>query len=181
LAAAPFGPGAAVEVTSSGKPVSVFVARLRQGEPLPLPDTAFVKVGKTPLVLQLPPGSYQVEVQGFDVSNQGVLLEMRAEPRRLLVRPGSEGLGMAGTLMLGAGVIGIVGGLAILLSGSKGSEYNKAPVLIPMFAGGGVLLGAGLGMSIASNTAIDDQSGKPTPAPPRAALGGATLSAGFSF
>ena len=175
---APFGPGAPVQVTSSGKPVSVYVARIEQGMTLPLADSAFVKVGKTPITFQLPPGSYEIDVQGVDVSHESLFLEMKNEPRRIMVKTGSEGLGVAGTMLLGAGIIGIVGGIAILLSGSKGSDFNKAPILIPMFAGGAVFTGAGIGMNVASQTKLEDIGHE---APPVPSSRGAMLRLGFSF
>jgi hypothetical protein len=175
---APFGPGAEVQLTSSGKPVSVFVARIEQGMTMPLPDSSFVKVGTTPITIILPPGSYEIDVQGVDISHESMLFEMRGEPRHLLVRTGSEGLGTAGTLLLGAGVIGIVGGFAVLLSGSKYGDYDKKPILIPMFAGGAVLFGAGLGMTIASQTKVDDEH---PAAPMPGVLRQASVGVGFSF
>ena len=103
-------------------------------------------------------------VEGVEVSNESLLLEMRAEPRRLKVRTGSEGLGTTGTLLMAVGILGVVGATAILVSGSKApSKLDKASVLIPMYAGGAVCFGGGLAMSIAGSTKLDD-------AKPKAAL-----------
>jgi len=156
-ALAPFGPGASVEVTSEGKPVNVFVARLGPTATAAPADSDFVKLGKTPLGFQLPPGSYRIEVEGVEISNESMLFEMRSEPRRLKVRTGSEGLGTTGTLLMAVGVLGIVGATAILVSGSQApSKLDKASVLIPMYAAGAVCFGGGLAMSMAGSTKLED-------------------------
>ena len=172
---APFGPGASLLVTSSAEPLTVYVAKVDPTRAESLPDSAFVKVGRTPLSMQLPPGTYRIEVEGPGISNAGMLFEMRGEPRKLLARPGSEGLGVTGTLFTAAGVLGLVGATAILASGSKApSNFNKTSVLVPMYAAGAVLLGAGIGMSIAGSTNLEEpprpSAPPPTPAGPRALL-----------
>lgn len=162
---APFGPGAGVEVTSEGKPVNVFVARLGPTATAAAADSDFVKLGKTPLGFQLPPGTYRIEVEGVDISNEGLLFEMRGEPRRLKVRTGSEGLGTTGTLLMAVGVLGVVGATAILVSGSRApSKLDKASVLIPMYAAGAICFGGGLAMSMAGSTKLEDE--RPTSRPP---------------
>lgn len=162
---APFGPGAGVEVTSEGKPVNVFVARLGPTATAAAADSDFVKLGKTPLGFQLPPGTYRIEVEGVDISNEGLLFEMRGEPRRLKVRTGSEGLGATGTLLMAVGVLGVVGATAILVSGSRApSKLDKASVLIPMYAAGAICFGGGLAMSMAGSTKLEDE--RPTSRPP---------------
>lgn len=160
---APFGPGAPVEVVSEGKPVNVFVARLASTAEQPADDSSFVKLGKTPLSVDLPPGSYRIEVEGVDISNESLLFEMRREPRSIKVRTGSEGLSATGTLFMGIGIIGIVGATAILASGSKApSKLDKASVLIPMYAAGAVCFGGGLAMNLAGSTAVEaSPPGKP--------------------
>lgn len=130
-----------------------------------------MKVGRTPISFQLPPGTYRIEVEAPGISNNGIVLEMRGEPRRVSAHPGSEGLGTTGTLFTAVGVLGILGATAILVSGSKApSNFNKTSVLIPMYAAGAVLLGAGIGMSIAAKTDIDVPPSMPPPPPARGAL-----------
>lgn len=156
--AAPFGPGASVQISSGGEPVTVFVARRDPTSPYPPGDTDFVKIGKTPLEVMLPPGSYQIEVQGHGISHEALAFEMRGEPRRLFVSPGDEGLGVLGTLSLGIGITAVAAATAILVSGSGAPEkLDKPAIVIPMYVAGGVLLGAGIGLSIASDTDIDEQ------------------------
>jgi hypothetical protein len=173
---APFGPGAVVQVTSGGDPVTVYVARVAPGIGPPT-DGEFVKIGKTPIEFQLPPGSYQIEAEGYGISNESLLFEMRGEPRRLLVRPGSEGLGVVGTLFLGIGITAVVAATAILASGTKApAKLDKAAVVIPLYAGGVVVGGLGVAFAIASDTDIEEQKDPRTsPAPVRALGLGATL------
>lgn len=155
---APFGPGSPVEVVSEGKPVNVFVARLSPTAVQAPGDSDFVKVGKTPITLELPPGSYRIEVEGVEISNEGMLFEMRAEPRHIKVRTGSEGLGTTGTLLMGVGVLAVVGATAILVSGSKApSKLDKTAVLVPMYLGGALCFGGGLALSMAGSTKLEDQ------------------------
>jgi hypothetical protein len=171
---APFGPGAIVQVTSGGDPVTVFVARIPTGAAGPPPDTDFVKIGKTPIEFQLPPGSYQIEVQGHGVSHESMLFEMHAEPRRLLVKTGSEGLGIAGTLCLGVGITAVLAATAILISGSKSPQkLDKPAIVIPMYAAGGVLTGMGIGFQLAADTDIEQQ--KPRRSAPELSAGLAAI------
>ncbi|MBK7584576.1 MAG: hypothetical protein IPI67_30865 [Myxococcales bacterium] len=104
--AAPFGPGATVEVTSEGLAVNVFVARMSPTAVEAPADSAFIKLGKTPLAFELPPGTFRIEVEGVDIGNEAMLLEMRGDPRRLKVKTGSEGLGTTGTLLMAVGILG---------------------------------------------------------------------------
>jgi hypothetical protein len=153
---APFGPGAVVQVTSGGDPVNVYVARIPTGRSGPL-DTDFVKLGKTPIEFQLPPGSYQIDVDGHGVSHESLRFEMRTEPRRLMVDTGAEGLGIVGTLCLAVGVTAVLAATAILVSGSKSAEkLDKPAIVIPMYAAGGLLAAMGIGFQIAADTDIDE-------------------------
>lgn len=145
--------------------MTVYVARVPVGPHLAPGDADFVKLGKTPLEVQLPPGSYQIEVEGHDVSHEKLLFEMHQEPRRLLVRTGSEGMGVVGTLMLGIGITAVVGATAILVSGSKAGKLDKPAIVIPMYAAGGALTALGIGLSIAADTDIEEQKAAPVRRP----------------
>lgn len=130
-------------------------------------EAAFVKVGKAPLTLLLPPGVYRLEVEGVDVVRGSLLVTMKGEPKQLLVRTGSEGLSTTGTLFIAVGITAILGATGILLSGSSApSSLDKPKVLIPMYAAGGVLLGGGIAMSLVGSTSIDDQTPRPQKPPP---------------
>jgi hypothetical protein len=158
VVAAPFGPGAEVSVTSEGLPVNVFVARMAPTAVVPPGDGDFVKLGRTPMTFQLPPGTYRIEVEGVEISNQGLNFDMRTEPRSLEVRTGSEGLSTTGTLFMAVGVLGVLGATAILVSGSRApSKLDKASVIIPMYAAGAVCFGGGLAMTLAGGTSLEDR------------------------
>jgi hypothetical protein len=140
------------------------------------PDYAYTKIGRTPLTFQLPPGTYRIDVQGVRSSHESLLFEMRSESRRLLVKTGSEGMGVTGTLLLGVGVLGVVGATVILASGTKqADDINKTAIVVPMYIVGGLLLGAGIGLTLGSQTNIDDQKPATTP------IKGARVRFGFAF
>lgn len=135
--------------------MDVFVAKATGG---PLLDTDFVKVGKTPIQFELAPGSYQLEVEGVELSHQSLMFEMRDTPRKLLVRAGKEGMATTGTLLSAVGVTAILAASVILVSGSKApSKLDKTAVLVPMYASGAVLLGAGIGLYLGGQTRLEEQ------------------------
>jgi hypothetical protein len=157
--------------------VNVFVSRVdpATGASDPSPP---IKLGKAPITFLLPAGVYRIEVEGIDVSQGSLLLTMKSEPKHLMVRTGSEGLGSTGTLFIAVGITAILGATGILLSGGKApSGWNKSKVLIPMYATGGVLLGAGIAMSLVATTSIDDETG--TPRPPSGSARGLFLRTSF--
>jgi hypothetical protein len=141
-------------------------------------DSEFTRVGITPVTFQLPPGTYLLEAEGPDVSRGTRLLEMRDAPKRLMVDTGSEGLGTAGTLLSGIGIVAILAGTVMAVGGATGqdSDLHKTSTMIPLFAGGAAALGAGITMFVLSRTDIEDQSPGGLNAPPapaeRAFVGG---------
>jgi hypothetical protein len=156
--------------------VSVYVVKWTgKGTPL---DSDFTRVGITPVTFQLPPGTYLLEAEGPDVSRGTRLLEMRDAPKRLLINTGSEGLGTAGTLLMGIGIVAILAGTVMAVGGATGqdSDLHKTTTMIPLFAGGAAALGSGITMFLLSRTEVEDQpSGAPAPPPPsvgRAFVGG---------
>jgi hypothetical protein len=179
---APFGPGTAIHVTASGDPVTVYVARPWPDGSRPY-DTDFAKVGKTPITFALPPGTYFVEVEGFNVSRGELLLTVRDEPKRLLVRTGSESLSSTGTLLVAVGVAAALGATAVLVGGSTQSEgLETGKIAIPLYIAGGALIGIGIGLFVASNTNVEEQrSGAPSAENRGAAHRELVLGAGFSF
>jgi hypothetical protein len=143
--------------------VNVFVSRAdpATGASDPSPP---IKIGKAPITFLLPPGVYRIEVEGIEVSQGSLLVTMQGDPKHLMVRTGSDGLGSTGTLFIAVGITAILGATGILLSGGKApSGWNKSKVLIPMYAAGGVLLAAGVAMSLVASTNIDDETEKPRP------------------
>ncbi len=155
--AAPFGPGARVQFRSDGAPVQVYIAQTRPGDAL---ATDFKRVGRTPFSIELAPGRYRVEAEGVDISNGGMWFQMGPKPRRIVVQPGKEGLGLLGGLSLAVGITAIVGATAVLASGSKApSTLDKPAILIPAYAAGAVLVGAGVGLNLASTTHVEETRG----------------------
>lgn len=134
-------------------------------------------MGITPVTFQLPPGTYLLEAEGPDVSRGTRLLEMHDTPKRLLVDTGSEGLGTAGTLLMGVGVVAILTGTVMAVGGATGkeSDLKRSQVFVPLFIGGGVALGSGITMFLLSRTQVEDQPPgglTPRPAPERGFVGG---------
>jgi hypothetical protein len=161
---------------ATGKPVSVYVVKW-SSERTAL-DSDFTRVGITPVTFQLPPGIYLLEAEGPDVTRGTRLLEMRDSPRRLLVDTGSDGLGSAGTLLMGIGIVAILAGTVMAVGGATGqdSDLRKTKTMIPLFAGGAVALGSGITMFVVSRTDIEEQPPGGLNAPPapseRALVGG---------
>jgi hypothetical protein len=154
----PFGPGHPVQVTSSGDPVTVWVARPSASGERPY-DHEFEKVGRTPVTFQLPTGTWLIEVEGVETTRGDLLLEVRSEPVRLLVRTGSEGLGTTGTLLMAVGIAAALGGAVVLVGGSQSSEgqFDDPKIYVPLFIAGGVLIGTGIGLFVASRTNLEQQ------------------------
>jgi hypothetical protein len=170
----PYGPGASIEVISSGKPATLYVVKWAGG-PAPL-DAEFTRIGITPVTFQLPEGTYLLEAEGPDVTRGSKLLEMRGVPKRLVVDTGSEGLGTTGGLMMGFGSVAILAGVVMLAGGtaSRGSGLDKPAVAVPLLAGGAGLLGGGIAFYFMSRTELEDQPAERAqgvPAP-RAAIAG---------
>jgi hypothetical protein len=133
-------------------------------------DWDFTRIGITPVTFQLPEGTYLLEAEGPDVTRGSRLLEMRGLPKHLVVNTGSDGLGTAGTLMMGIGSVGILAGV-VLLAGGTASEktgLDKTATAIPLLASGAGLLGAGITFYFLSRTAVEDQ----TSVKPRGAVAG---------
>jgi hypothetical protein len=153
----PFGAGAAVSVTTPGiHQVSLYVGKAVDllGRPS---DYEFVKVGKTPITFELPPGNYWLEAESPDVTRGSLLVRMDREPKHLEVHTGSSGLGDMATLTLALGATAVLAATVILASGSSGkSSFDKGKVVIPLYIGGGVLLGSGIGLYFASRTSVMD-------------------------
>jgi len=160
----PYGPGAAVQVTST-KPVTVYVVKPLPDGSRPL-DYAFKRVGITPVTFQLPPGRYLLEVESSDTTRGGMLLDMGQSPRRLLVDAGSDSTSMTGTLLMAVGVTAIAAGIVVLVGGSTSSEGNleKAKIVIPFFAGGALVLGGGIALFVVSRTDIEEEQHAPAQA-----------------
>jgi hypothetical protein len=155
---APFGPGASVQVTSSA-PADVYVAPLAALESPDPTEYDFKALGAAPLSFQLPKGPYLLEVEGDGVTRGSLRLDMGPTPRSVRIEPGSAALGDAAALLMAVGIVGVVAGVALLAAGTKADGgFDKPAILIPMFAIGGVSLGAGIGCYFGSRTSVEDVS-----------------------
>lgn len=86
--------------------------------------------------------------------------QMGEKPRRIAVRPGKEGLSLLGGLSLAIGITAVAGATVVLASGSKApSSLDKPAILIPAYATGAVLIGAGIGLNIAATTHVEETRG----------------------
>ncbi len=152
----PFGPGAPLEVRSEDEVVTVFIAKVEGPEPHA--TSQFKRIGRTPLVVQLPVGTYAVEAEGYDVSNGSTTVEMRGAPKRIVVSPGSSGQGALGGLFLGIGILAVGGATVVLASGSQApSDFDKPAVLIPAYIVGALSVGAGIGFMVSGSTTLTEQ------------------------
>ncbi len=163
----PFGPGTRISVHSS-KLVKLYVARALPDGSRP-PDYNFTRVGTAPLDLQLPPGTYVVEVENDNVSRAGHLLHVGSRPVDLDVNPGSSGLNAVGTLSFAIGTLSVLAASVLLLSGSEvPAGIKKGKLVIPMYAAGGALVIGGLTLYLVTRTSIDERpGGVPQPVAPR--------------
>jgi hypothetical protein len=153
----PFGAGTEVSVTTPGvNQVTLFVGRAVDLLERPS-DYDFVKVGKTPVTFQLPPGNYWLEVESPDVTRGSLLLRVDQQPKHLMVHTGSSGMGDLATLTLALGATAVLAATVILASGSSAkTDFDKAKIVIPLYIGGGVLLGGGVGLYFASRTNVKE-------------------------
>ena len=152
----PFGKGAKVQITAT-KLVDVYVAKGSEDfETIELYE--FVKVGKTPITFELPPGLYTVEIEAPGVTRGSKTLEMNQDSRQLMGDTGSAELGVVGSISLALGVTAILTGVVTLAAFSDKPDLKsrETKIAIPLFAGGAVLTGAGIGMFIASRTTLEE-------------------------
>jgi hypothetical protein len=178
---APFGPGTPVLVTSSKQLVTVYVAREpAEGQAPSVYD--FVKTGRTPLTIQLPPGSYYLDAEADGVTRGGLLLRVGTHRRYVQIHTGSSSMSGLSTLTLAVGAACVLAATVILVSVSSGpSALKKSKFTIPLYASGGALLAGGVALYFASRTNIDDvTSENPALRPastgrPSALLGGVRL------
>jgi hypothetical protein len=153
--ARPFGKGQPVEVQCSEPGAYVFVAQGALDARPSYPDP-FVKVGAIPVQLELPPGVFTLLVEGERITSQSVVFEVRQQPLRVRVNPGSQGLRDLSTLMLALGGAAILGGAVLEASGTGGGDAStKRKITIPLFIGGGVGFASGLTMYFVSGTSIE--------------------------
>jgi hypothetical protein len=153
--ARPFGPGSAVEVLCDAPSVYLFVAKGIVDDRPAFPDP-FVKVGRLPTKLELPPGVFTVLVEGEDMPSATTSFEVRDRPVSVRVKPGSQNLRDLSTLTVAIGVAAILAGGVLEISRTKDEDAStKRKITIPLFIGGSVGLAGGIGMAFASATSLE--------------------------
>ena len=153
--ARPFGPGILVDVQCNAPSVYLFVAKGIVDDRPAFPDP-FVKVGRVPSKLELPPGVFTVLVEGETMSAATTYFEVRDQPVHVRVHPGSQGLRDLSTLTTAIGVAAILAGVILEISRTKDEDSSKKrKISIPLFIGGGVGLAGGIGMAFASATSVE--------------------------
>lgn len=150
----------------------MFVAPAPPGGPPPS-DYDFKRVGVAPASFQLPPGNYVLEVEDEGVTSQDMNLAVGTDPVHVQIRTGSSDMAMVGSLTLGIGILCVLTGAGLLISGSSApSSLDKSRIAIPLFAGGGALVGGGIGLYFASRTSVERTPPAAAPAAPRAWIAG---------
>jgi hypothetical protein len=150
----PFGPGTAVSLSSDRAHAYAFVARGAMDTRPSYPDP-FVKVGRIPVTLELPSGLYTVIVESDNVTTGSKVFEVGQTPVRVTVKAGASGLRELSGWTMALGAVALLAGGVFELSGTAGdSDREKHAIAIPLFIGGGVALGGGLAMWLASGTRL---------------------------
>lgn len=163
----PFGAGFPVTI-SCDRPFSyAFVAKGAVDSRPSFPDP-FVKVGRTPLTIELPSGVYTVIVEGESTTTGSTVFEVRNMPAQVRVKGGSSSLRELSTWTMAFGVAALLAAGVIEVSQTKADDSStKHKFSIPLAIGGGVALGGGLVMVLVSRTTfqtdgfVPGQSGGP--------------------
>ncbi len=152
----PFGPGLAVQIESTKPWVYAYVAKGVVDDRPAFPDP-FVKVGRLPVTIQLPPGTYTVIAEGDSVPTATRVFRVDQLPVHVQVHGGTQGLRDAGSLLTAVGVVALLAGAAFEVSGaSDQGTSKKQQVAIPLLIAGGVGFAGGLTMFLLSGTSITD-------------------------
>ncbi len=167
----PYGNGTVVTVVTT-RAAQIFVAPVGP-RGAPPSDYDFKRVGVAPASFQLPPGRYVIEVEDEGVTSQELDLVVGTDPVHLQIRTGSSDMATVGSLTLGIGILCVLSGAVLLISGSKApSSLDKSKIVIPLFAAGGALVGGGIGLYFASRTSIERNPAPVAPPAPRAYVAG---------
>jgi hypothetical protein len=163
----PFGPGVRVAIECDQPGVFAYVAKGAVDTRPDYPDP-FVRAGRLPAVIELPPGVYTVLAEGEAVPSGSTYFEVRARPVRVRVSAGSQSIRDVSTLLLATGSAAVLAGLVVMASYAQDEDAgSKRAVAVPLLAGGGVGAAFGLGLVVWSATGVDSDS--PPSAPQKAA------------
>lgn len=152
----PFGPGTIVTIECDKPWVYAFVAQGAVDDRPAFPDP-FVKVGRLPVAIELPPGTYTLIADGESAPSATRVFRVDRTPVRVRVKAGSQGMRTAGTLLTALGGLAVAAGLVVELSGTKDQDTSKRNKLaIPLLVGGGIGFAGGLTMFFVSKTTMTD-------------------------
>jgi hypothetical protein len=155
--------GTPVHIESNHGQTTVYIAKgpvPRRAEPDP-----FENLGLAPVDVKLAPGIYTIETEGPTQSTGHETLTVDRWPLDVKVKTGDAAVRSIGTVLLAAGVLGIITGIVIVASfGTGEGKFDKYAFSIPFFAGGAAFAGVGVGMLFLGATNVSAQ----TPPAPRA-------------
>jgi len=166
---------ATVAVRSTGAPVTVAVITDRStgvgnvgGNSVVVMTVHYQDVCQSPCSFELDPGLRELAVHGDGVSSSTKQFQLRPGAQQFVVKPGSAALAAGGYMLV------VLGGVAAIVGGTFLVVLPDSGVGLPLTIGGGVGLGAGIGMWIAGDTSFE-------PEPTQRALRAPTLNLRGSF
>jgi hypothetical protein len=155
--------GTPVHIESNHIETTIFIAKgpvPRRAEPDP-----FEKLGEAPVDIKLAPGIYTIETEGPTQSTGHETITVDRWPMTVKVKTGDAAVRSIGTVLLAAGVLGIITGIVIVASfGSGEGKFDKYTFSIPFFLGGAAFAGVGVGMLFLGATNLS-ASTPPAPKP----------------
>jgi hypothetical protein len=154
--------GTPVEFDCDRPLVSVFVAPGLLSDTRPSYPDPFVKIGRTPIMTKLAPGTYTVTAESPDITSGSTVFQVGTEPVHVRVRAGSSDMRTMGTLVLAVGITSLLAAIVAEVSYTQASpkDISKSTIVVPLFVVGGVGLGGGLALVLASGTTIEPDGPK---------------------
>ncbi len=149
---APFGAGYRVDIDSSRPFVCAWLARGVVDTGVSYPDS-FIRIGRLPTSVDLPPGSYTLIVEGDAITRGTTVIRVEEGPRRVRVEAGSGALRELSSWMVALGTAAVLAAGVLYVSGTKHDvEDRKNAIALPLAIGGGVVLVGGVTLMVASGT-----------------------------
>jgi len=160
---APFGPGYRVDIDSSRPFVYAWLARGAVDTGVSYPDS-FIKIGRLPTSVELPPGSYTLIVEGDAITRGTTVFRVGEGPHRVRVEAGSGALRELSSWMVALGTAAVLAAGVLYVSGTKDdAEDRKNAIALPLVIGGGVVLAGGVTLMVASGTGFRGGPGATEP------------------
>jgi hypothetical protein len=159
--AQPFGPGLTVVLECDKPWVYGYVAQGVHDDRPAFPDP-FVKVGRLPVSIELPPGTYTVLVEGESIPTATRVVRVDRTPVRIQVKGGSQGMRDAGSLLTALGGLALAAGIVVEVSGTRNQDSStKQKIALPLIVGGAVGFAGGLTMFLVARSSISDDGPVP--------------------